>query len=205
MSKFAITSALGLGAASAGGFGAYHFYSKSDDKSLRAKLISEKYAPLEAENKDHKTHWTTSLEKYKTKHTDSKQWNESQLKNLCNDLFKKEDIKTDDYNEARKYCVVPRSILERLKDLDFATLDTGEGKETTKWTQLSEGYKKGGTSFKKLNNLENTGITGSNGDTLRGKCDEVLKKDHWDDNYDALLDSSKVWCTEQGFKSLPPQ
>ncbi|AEW45571.1 hypothetical protein MHC_03555 [Mycoplasma haemocanis str. Illinois] len=202
VSKIAIASVAGIGTVGMIGFGVYYFFSRAEDKSLKAKLVSDKHTPLESRNKDHEAHWKSSLEKYKIKHTDKQQWNESQLKSLCNGLFKKEDIETDNYNEAKKYCVVPRNISERLRDLGFKELDTRHSKDIPEWTKLSEEYMKGGTNFKKLKDLETTQVTSDNGATLRTKCGEILKKEHWDDDYETLLDSSKVWCTEHGFKSI---
>ncbi|AEG73160.1 hypothetical protein HF1_08230 [Mycoplasma haemofelis str. Langford 1] len=210
MSKIAAASTLGVGAAGAGGFGAYHFYFKespSEDKSLRAKLISERYIPLELEGNKHQDHWTSSLSQYKSKHSDKNQWSEVELKNLCSGFFKKDEIIEKDYNEARKYCVVPRKISERLSDLSIKVLDTGETKDTDKWTKLSEEYKKSKTGFKKLHDLETSGIQSSDSTdkTLKDKCVAVFDMNHWTENYDSLLEASRIWCTESGFNSLPKE
>ncbi|AEG73240.1 hypothetical protein MHF_0985 [Mycoplasma haemofelis Ohio2] len=207
MSKLAMASVAGVGSVAGVSGGAYLLTRNSSNaleieksKTLRTRLESENYTPLDVDNVSHKTHWDTSLTKYKAQYTSKNTWNDSQLKERCSELFNKEIISNEDYTEARKYCVVPRDISGRLSDAGFHPLST---EESTKWTKLSKEYKKGGDGFKKLGDLEHDKASEPSSSALREKCKEVLKKDHWDANYDSLLESSTVWCTEEGFSKLP--
>ncbi|CBY92879.1 hypothetical protein HF1_08710 [Mycoplasma haemofelis str. Langford 1] len=208
MSKVLLSTMAGLGAAGIGG-GIYLANKGSETKiekeTIQAKLVKDKYTPLNSSDPQHQAHWQTSLGKYKEEYKNQTEYTEEKLKALCNDLFNKEDIDTSDYKVAKKYCVVPRKISERLKDIEFTALDTSGTKSevTEKWKKLSAEYKKNGTGDRQLDSVAS--VDDANGDALKNGCKTVLEKEHWDSKYDSLLENAKTWCTEEGFKKLPAQ
>ncbi|AEW45517.1 hypothetical protein MHC_03285 [Mycoplasma haemocanis str. Illinois] len=197
------------GIAGVGALGTYYsgvFSSKKND--IRGKLIKSKWTILEDFKDEHKSHWSTALSKYKEKHTGNTNLTESQLKDICKNLLNSEDDKN--YEEARRYCVVPRKISERLSDLNLQLLDITNGnspsnKNQTQWTSLATKYKTSGTGNIQLDDLAASSINDANTNwtNLRDKCKAVSEKDHWSEKYDELVDNSKTWCTLQGFDTIP--
>ncbi|AEG73248.1 hypothetical protein MHF_0993 [Mycoplasma haemofelis Ohio2] len=199
MSKTLIPALAGLGTIATGG-GIYLANASSAEKNtVRLKLQDEKYIILKP---DDSGHWRVSLEKYRSSHNDKSSYTEKNLKDLCASLLEKKDSELASYNEAKKYCVVPNTISQRLTALEFNPLKTGEADDTDKWKKLSAEYKKGEGDFKKLSGLESNSIN-DDGKALKDKCKDVFSKDHWTENYDTLLESSKDWCTEEGVNKLP--
>ncbi|AEG73234.1 hypothetical protein MHF_0979 [Mycoplasma haemofelis Ohio2] len=195
------------GATGAGALGAYYSgVFSTNENSIRSKLIKNKWVVLEDSKEDHKSHWSTSLSKYKGKYTNKDSLSEDQLKGICKDLLNSEDDKN--YEEARRYCVVPRTISERLSDLDFKLLNittgTSNNEDQQKWTDIVNKYKTKGTDTKELDGLKANSLTteNTNWSTLKDKCKSVSEKDHWSEKYDLLVENSKTWCTLQGFDNL---
>ncbi|AEW45523.1 hypothetical protein MHC_03315 [Mycoplasma haemocanis str. Illinois] len=207
MSKTLITALAGLGTASAIGGGIYFANRNTSTptikETLKSRLVKEKYTLLSVDNSSHKDHWNKSLEKYKASHNNQTSYTEENLKDMCNGLLGKEDIKEEDYKIARKYCVVPRKISERLEDLGIAALKTTgtENGVDEKWKKLAGEYKKTGSGNQQLNGLDNSTVKDT-GEELKKKCGEVFNKEHWEENYDSLLDNTKRWYTEVGFKQI---
>ncbi|CBY92916.1 hypothetical protein HF1_09080 [Mycoplasma haemofelis str. Langford 1] len=209
MSKAFAASLAGLGTAATGG-GIYlaskNLPSSEEKNTILLKLQNDRYTLLKSNDSNHQDHWKTSKEKYISSHSDKSSYTEKDLKDLCTSLLGKKDSELEAYNEARKYCVVPNTISQRLTALGLRPLKTGESEDTEKWKKLSVEYKKGGENFKKLNDLEHSTINDetTTGQSLRNKCKDVFAKDHWIENYDTLLDSSKDWCTEEGVSRITP-
>ncbi|CBY92907.1 hypothetical protein HF1_08990 [Mycoplasma haemofelis str. Langford 1] len=196
-----------VGATGAGALGAYYSgVFSTNENSIRSKLIKNKWVVLEDSKEDHKSRWGTSLSKYKGKYTNKDSLSEDQLKGICKDLLNSEDDKN--YEEARRYCVVPRTISERLSDLDFKLLNITTGASNNgdqqKWTDIVNKYKAKGTDTKELDDLKANSLTteNTNWSTLKDKCKSVSEKDHWSEKYDLLVENSKTWCTLQGFDNL---
>ncbi|AEG73245.1 hypothetical protein MHF_0990 [Mycoplasma haemofelis Ohio2] len=203
MSKVLIPSLAGVGAAGLGG-GIYltHKNSSEERKTILLRLEKEKYKPLKASDSNHQAHWEASLTYYKQQYSQKTSYTEQELKNLCGSLFKQDDIKEEDYSTAKRYCVVPRTVSQRLEDLGFKAI---ESSATDKWKKLSGAYKNSGKGGKQLGNLESTTIddSESTGEKLKNKCQEISSKNHWESDYDSLLENFKIWCTDKGFNELP--
>ncbi|AEG73151.1 hypothetical protein MHF_0893 [Mycoplasma haemofelis Ohio2] len=202
---------LGTGAAGVTGAGALGTYYSgvfsTNENTIREKLKKDRWTVLEDYKTEHKSHWNTVLGKYKEKHTGNSNLTESQLKDICKKLLNSEDDKN--YEEARRYCVVPRKISERLIDLNLQLLDitnssSPSNKNQTQWTSLATKYKTSGTGNKELDGLTASSISNasSNWTSLRDKCKTVSEKDHWSEKYSELVDNSKTWCTLQGFNNV---
>ncbi|AEW45569.1 hypothetical protein MHC_03545 [Mycoplasma haemocanis str. Illinois] len=206
MSRVFFSSIAGLSAAGIGG-GIYLANKGTEVKkeTIRDKLIKDRYTLLDGSKSEHQSHWAKSLEKYKEEYKNQTTYTEGELKTRCIELFNKEELNYADYKVAKKYCVVPRKISERLKDIEFKSLDTsGTQQEVTeKWKKLSEEYKKKGKGDNQLDTLAASSVNDADGTSLKNSCKTVLEKEHWDDKYDSLLENAKSWCTEEGFKNLP--
>ncbi|AEW45565.1 hypothetical protein MHC_03525 [Mycoplasma haemocanis str. Illinois] len=198
----------GTGVAGTTAVGVYRFKVFSSKSSTIGDLLEkEKYQLLKEKDSDHQKHWKESSDKYKEKYTDKSSYNEDKMKELCRDLLGKEETHKSEYDQAKKYCVVPRKISERLKDLGLTQLSTtgSESGVTDKWKKLSTEYKTKGEGDKKLSDLDKSTINDdtSTGDSLKNKCKTVFDKGHWETDYDSLLENAKRWCTDEGFNQLP--
>ncbi|AEW45596.1 hypothetical protein MHC_03680 [Mycoplasma haemocanis str. Illinois] len=207
MSKVTVATIAGLGSVGIGG-GIYLASGKSNFKTVKetiqSRLLKDKYTPLNSDESNHSSYWATSLEKYNAARSGQTAYTQDQLKGMCKDIFNKEE-NSDDYNVARKYCVIPQKISERLSALSFKAIDTtgSDSGTTEKWKKLSKEYKSTDSADKQLDNLASSGVNEQDGTALKGKCKDVLAKEHWDQNYDSLLERSKIWCTEEGLSKLP--
>ncbi|AEG73203.1 hypothetical protein MHF_0946 [Mycoplasma haemofelis Ohio2] len=209
-SKLALSFLGGTGAVGTAAAGAYHFGAFSSQSPTVGDLLKkERYQLLKAKESGHQNYWKESTNKYKEKNSGQPSYDEVKMKELCRNLLSKDETHKDGYEQARKYCVVPRTVSERLKDLGLTPLNTtgSEANLTDKWKKLSAEYKKTGENDKKLSDLDKSTINDdtSTGALLKGKCQTVFSKGHWETDYDSLLDNAKRWCTEEGFNQLPPE
>ncbi|AEG73155.1 hypothetical protein HF1_08180 [Mycoplasma haemofelis str. Langford 1] len=199
MSKLAFASAAGLGAAGTGGFGVYHFYfnnSNPEDKSLRARLISEKFKILTNKQED-QTHWETLKTAYEAiKKNADKSFKVTEqavttddLKSFCEEHLKSE--KEDLYSKVKRWCVVPVTVANHLSNLNLTPLSTETSGEPNKaeWEGLAENYN---NSEDKISDLQITGKT--QWTNLRDKCKNLGTKKNYEDEFDANLKSSIRWC-----------
>ncbi|AEW45684.1 hypothetical protein MHC_04140 [Mycoplasma haemocanis str. Illinois] len=203
----AVLVTLGAGVASLGAYGIYRYRDLSDSKTenIGTRLVREKFELL----KDlHTEQWKNSLSKYNSK--TSANVDENRLKGICKDLIAKNTSSESDYKTARLYCVVPRNVQERLKDLGFHSLKTtgdNEDGDKSKWTKLAESYV---THGKGDNQIESLTLPASGGDSnnwssLRQNCKTILEKEHWDDKFETYFLKSKMWYTEEAFSGIKPQ
>nr|WP_014272348.1 hypothetical protein [Mycoplasma haemocanis] len=199
---------LGIGAVgglTVGGVLGSKYLFKSNKRILRNRLEKEKYKILDF-SKD--SEWTTVLEAYnKAKDTQGKRFIDGNGEVQLNDL--KESCKSildgdgDDslFNKARKWCVVPRNISERLYDLSLNPLktndDTEEKGDKSKWETISRQYENDGNK-----GIKDLSLVGSDKwKALRDKCKSFFSQDPWSNDYDTNLEVSKDWCVVEGIKS----
>ncbi|CBY93012.1 hypothetical protein HF1_10040 [Mycoplasma haemofelis str. Langford 1] len=201
--KLALATA-GAGGAGLGAYGMYSYgaFSGSKAENIGTRLIEERFELLKD---SHTEQWKNSLSKYNSKTSSSV--DENRLKDICKELISKNKTSESDYKTAKLYCVVPRSVQERLKDLGLHVLKTtgdNEDGDKSKWTKLAESYVTKGTGDNQIESLtltaENTGS--NNWSSLRQNCKTVLEKEHWDDKFDTYFLKSKMWCTDEAFKEL---
>ncbi|CBY92876.1 hypothetical protein HF1_08680 [Mycoplasma haemofelis str. Langford 1] len=203
MNKLAAASTAGVGAASAGGFGVYNFYFKdSEDRSLRAKLISEKFTILTNKPED-RQHWEELKGKYnesknianKVFKVSDKEVTVDDLKDLCKDYLSREQ--EDLYSKVKRWCIVPVTVDNHLRNLKLTPLSTQDSGNTDqdKWEALAGGYK---NSNDKITGLE---VADKNAwASLKNKCKELISKKNYEDEFDTNLKSSMRWCVQQGNK-----
>ncbi|AEW45520.1 hypothetical protein MHC_03300 [Mycoplasma haemocanis str. Illinois] len=199
MSKLALVSVVGVGAVGTGGIGVYHFYFKdirSNDKNLRSLLVAKKFKILTNEQED-QTHWETLKAEYdKVKSNPDKSFKVTDkaitvddLKAFCKDHLnsKREDL----YSKVKKWCVVPVTIVNHLKNLNLTPLSTETSGEPdkAKWEALADNYNKSEDKISGLS-ISNKGEWTK----LREKCKELGAKKNYEDEFDANLKSSIRWC-----------
>ncbi|CBY92978.1 hypothetical protein HF1_09700 [Mycoplasma haemofelis str. Langford 1] len=167
--------------------------------------IRDKYTPLQAGDS---TNWDKVLAKYnEVKNTPTKRFTTStetiSLENLKRDCESSLDKETSDdlYSKVKLWCTTPRSIRERLGDLNITLLKTdGEDDDTgdkSKWAKLEGKYRDGGNSDIKNFKVDASSTT----DTwkkLRDECKKHLDKDRWDDEYEYYLGKVSEWCSDKG-------
>ncbi|AEW45564.1 hypothetical protein MHC_03520 [Mycoplasma haemocanis str. Illinois] len=202
MSKLVISSLVGIGEAAGIGGGIYLLNSKSLQSkkgTIGHKLQSEKFTLLNFKGDD--AHWKQLKEEYnKAKSNTSKAFashnsdiDENQLKELCKDALGKDEGDLS-YSKAKRWCVVPVSVSEHLKNWNMSALptDTGNNNKQDKWTSLANSYE---SSNNKINSV--TTLSNEKWQTLRSECKKLEVKKNYDDDFDAAFESSKTWCVEK--------
>ncbi|AEW45252.1 hypothetical protein MHC_01930 [Mycoplasma haemocanis str. Illinois] len=193
--KIGLASTASLGGVVGGGFLIKNAISSKEKQTLSTRLTSEGFELL---NDSHSSQWSTSLSKYNSKKASGVEGiSEDKLKSICKELLSKDKRSEEDYNKAKRYCVVPQNISTRLSKLGFTALNTTESTHQQQWTTLATAYVTKGTGNNQIESLslqaENSNK--DNWSKLRDKCKVVVEKDHWTEDFDAYLEKAKMWCT----------
>ncbi|AEW45594.1 hypothetical protein MHC_03670 [Mycoplasma haemocanis str. Illinois] len=197
MSKLLALSATGAGTIGIGGFGAYSFKTSSNNiRYIKDRLEESQYTLLSLNENKHKSYWNKSLQEYKKKHPFDSPLHVEDLKAICKQAFLGEYQDDDSYAKARRYCVVPRKISERIKDLGLNLLDMKGKLDEREWQWLSFEYSYIGEGNRKLGTLDKNSTKDyrNNWTLLRNECQKELMKDHWTPNYYFILKSVQRWC-----------
>ncbi|CBY92874.1 hypothetical protein HF1_08660 [Mycoplasma haemofelis str. Langford 1] len=204
MSKAAAASLAGLGGAAGIGGGIYLLNSNSKTPTYKKgtvghKLQSEKFTILNAEGDA--DHWKLLKEEYnKAKSTTSKVFEshtsdieEGKLKELCKSALEKDEGDAS-YSKAKRWCVVPVSVSEYLKNWNIVALptNTDNSDKQDKWTALANSYE---SSNNKISNVAT--LSDQKWQTLRAECKKLEVKKNYDDDFDSAFGSSKIWCVEK--------
>ncbi|CBY92909.1 hypothetical protein HF1_09010 [Mycoplasma haemofelis str. Langford 1] len=193
MSKLLALSVTG-GTIGIGGFGAYNFRSSPNSvRYIKDRLEESQYTPLKLTGNRHKSYWNRSLQEYRKKHPSL---DVEGLKALCRQAFYSEYQDDDSYATARRYCVIPRKISERIKDLGINFLDMKGNTDEREWQWLAFEYSYIGEGKRKLGTLEKSSTKDykNNWTLLREACKKELTKDHWTPNYYSVLERVQRWC-----------
>ncbi|AEW45572.1 hypothetical protein MHC_03560 [Mycoplasma haemocanis str. Illinois] len=199
MSKIAIASLAGLGAAGASGFGIYNFYFKSSKNriiSIRDRLVSEGFKLLTSSDK---SHWTELKGAYNNKKSDNdkvfkksrEDIDEETLKTLCAEVLEKEENDLS-YSKAKKWCVVPVSVTEHLSNLKLNLLSTTGDGNKSEWEKVVTEYEKDVNPGKRISDLST--LSDQKWEKIRDKCKDLSSKKSYEDDFDTSLESSKRWC-----------
>ncbi|AEW45326.1 hypothetical protein MHC_02300 [Mycoplasma haemocanis str. Illinois] len=182
----------GLGTAATYGF----LKSQSSTKSVAQRLQDEGFVLLKS-NSDQAT-INKVLGVYKTLPENSgKTPSISDLLTMCSHIFKKDYYSNDDYKKSRRFCVIPKTVLDSPKLSGKTILKNGENNEEDKstWESLKTKYSVASNTSKKIKGLDTlTGSSGEEWKSLRNQCKNLLEKDSTDEDYDDLIEKSLIWC-----------
>ncbi|AEG72860.1 hypothetical protein MHF_0588 [Mycoplasma haemofelis Ohio2] len=197
-----------IGGLTVGGVLGSKYLFESNHKTLKDRLEKEKYKILDF-SKD--SEWTAVLDAYnKAKDSTSKRFisnsSEVQLKDLkdsCKSALSGKEEDDSLFDKARKWCVVPRNISERLSDLSLSPLkttdDTEDKGDKSKWEAIGKQYESKGNN--KIAGLSLTTSNADNWKSIRDKCKVFFSQDPWSNDYDTNLEVSKDWCVAEVIKS----
>ncbi|CBY93287.1 hypothetical protein HF1_12790 [Mycoplasma haemofelis str. Langford 1] len=207
MSALLIKSLILAGGASlavGGGFLAFSRDLFPNSKTIKNKLISEKYQILDTGS----NHWSTIFSKYNDSKNTSWKFegqisNEGDLKSACKKVLEREEDNQSLYKSASKWCVVPRKAEEFVSGL----LKVEDGQDAEAWGRVLAAYKKtkvtGDSSTTKYA-LGDVSITDPSNDSdaenkkaLQKGCKDRKGKFTYDLDFDSSIQEMKEWCLDR--------
>ncbi|AEW45524.1 hypothetical protein MHC_03320 [Mycoplasma haemocanis str. Illinois] len=210
MSKLVIASISGIGGAAGIGGGIYllnnnfkNSSNKEEVKTIQYKLRQEKFTILDFGASE----WGEIKTKYNSLKSDgskvfnasSSEVDESTIKDLCKEHLNKSEFDDSLYSKVKRWCVTPVEISNQLSNWGFSPLSTDSANDNNKseLTSLAEKYEASNNKIKGVNALESDKWR-----SLQSKCKDIMGKKNYDDDFDSFFESSKTWCTTEGFNSL---
>ncbi|AEW45859.1 hypothetical protein MHC_05015 [Mycoplasma haemocanis str. Illinois] len=98
--------------------------------------------------------------------------------------------------KIKKWCVVPRTVSQRLKDLNLNVLDTkaptNSGNESSEWIEKGKAHHK---DSQKIQGVNTNGTESTDAKLIREECIKKNAINSYDENFEASLEISKKWCT----------
>ncbi|AEW45819.1 hypothetical protein MHC_04815 [Mycoplasma haemocanis str. Illinois] len=124
----------------------------------------------------------------------------TRLLNECRALYEKEfdsSYKEDLFEQLEKWCVVPKTVGQRLKDFNIIPISTDDptspNKETDSWKQKGKAHH--GAQDGKFSDLTTKGGDGEeDAKALRGKCKVNLAVKSFEEGFKDTLGKVKSWC-----------
>ncbi|CBY93341.1 hypothetical protein HF1_13330 [Mycoplasma haemofelis str. Langford 1] len=207
-SPTAIKAASGLGALGAmgGGVALYKSGAFASKTTLGQLVQKDSWTLLTAKDT---THISTILEAYKKEPKPTLPFSgftgkeADASKRLLEECNKASDKPFDDSNKVtllkqiKKWCVIPKTLQERLKDLGITPLSTAEpnpsSTEVQDWTNKVGTYDNGNNKFDQLASLTD-GDNNAKAKTLRTTCQSKLTTKSFEESFDTILGQVKTWC-----------
>ncbi|AEG73607.1 hypothetical protein MHF_1371 [Mycoplasma haemofelis Ohio2] len=201
--------AAGTGMAGTVAGGSYLLYPRSQDDSVKSKLIGEGYELMKGTDE---AHWKKVYAVYKTKsgtdrfNGDGIQQDEgetsgiSKLKKACEKSLSGSENSL--YLLARRFCVVPKTLDQflSLKNIGkLSTETTGTNADDSAWNAKETEFKKNlntnnqSTSWNLSNESQKSA---ENVKTLKSKCKEMLTSETYQDGFYDKLEYFKNWCSK---------
>ncbi|AEW45825.1 hypothetical protein MHC_04845 [Mycoplasma haemocanis str. Illinois] len=160
------------------------------NKSISQSLVENKYTLLDTNSQDK---WADVLEKYKKAYPNGIT-EVSKLQSYCRDLLNKQNFEKSDYKEARRWCVSPQSVNDRLSLFGKKSLSTEASKNTddSLWKEKISSHKT--TSSNKLNR-EFNGDDVTNLKAIKEDCKALNGKTNDLEGFEEDLYKSILWCS----------
>ncbi|AEG73544.1 hypothetical protein MHF_1308 [Mycoplasma haemofelis Ohio2] len=205
-------SLLGVGAAGTAAGGGI-LLSKSDllstpkaKTTLKDEIESRKWTPLTASHSSEISEIQTAYKKSDPAVTlkfRGLTGNESDFANKllqeCRLSYEKEsdvDSKEELLKQLEKWCVVPKTVSQRLGDFNITPMSTDDpvpsGKETDAWKQKGKSHH--GTQDGKFSDLTTKGNDEEDAKALREKCKTNLTVKSFEEGFQDTLGKVKSWC-----------
>ncbi|AEG73159.1 hypothetical protein HF1_08220 [Mycoplasma haemofelis str. Langford 1] len=214
MSKLALASLSGLGGAAGIGGGIYLLNkdskspvaTKEASETIQSKLQKEKFKILDIGASE----WGEIKDKYNSLKSDaskvfnvsSDELNEHALKDLCKEHLNKSEFDDALYSKVKRWCVTPVTVSSHLSNWGLTSLstDSSNNNNQKELTALAKKYATADNKIKGVDTLESEQWR-----SLQTKCKDIGGKKNYDDDFDSLFESSKTWCTTEGFNALPKE
>ncbi|AEW45106.1 hypothetical protein MHC_01200 [Mycoplasma haemocanis str. Illinois] len=208
--NFVSKAVAGVGLTGSFAGGGYLIYIYNNKTTLEDRLLKDKFKilPLKA-GKENNEGWSAVLTEYK-KDTIPSQYKFSIPLDATSDDANIEKLKTEcskvlsgkysdsSYSKAKRWCVVVRSLKERLEDTGFRVLDNSEGSnnDDSEWIKKESVYRDGD-----LSGIEND-LTTAAGDKSKRKvaikkgCKSLLEGDSktFSDGFDDKYSKAEKLC-----------
>lgn len=212
-----IRAAIGIG--SVGGVigSGYYLNKLLSNENIQSKLEANKYTILTSDEKN-KRDWDAILVAYKATITDpannkfklenfepknppSNEEDRSKFQEACKKTLEKrtfEDTKEEEiYKKAKKWCTVPKKLIEILKEKGYRLLDSDD-KDSSQWDAKLDDYEKSDKKFDNLATLKEATKTLEKNEATRKKlkveCKKLEGKKHYEKDFEKELDKSILWC-----------
>lgn len=212
---------IGVGVTAIGG-GAYGLTQLLSQEDIASKLKARKYEIL-TEDPKHEEHWTSILESYKKvaatnsplkfegfngenkspEHPNAK----DKLKELCKETISKaisEDDKEASYNKAKKWCVVPQTVSQRLTrdglmSLNTSKAEASENLHKKQWEDKIADYIKSDNQHKITKPIwadDQQPKTSDPADIkkLIEQCKKLQETKTHQEDYETIFEDAKRWC-----------
>lgn len=209
---------LGVGLGAVGGVtgGAYLLNKQLSNDTIGKKLEANGYKLLKGDEKDN---WPEILKHYQERIEGNKKDLQFEgfdgktppdntieaLKNKCKSILKEKLGNEENYKKAKKWCTMPKSLIEILKEQGYRALssDNTKDEEIEEWDKKLVDYDKQDKDNpeKRFNDLNLKGektTLEKNKETrnkLKDKCKPLETKKHYEKDFEKELDKSILWCS----------
>ncbi|CBY92280.1 hypothetical protein HF1_02720 [Mycoplasma haemofelis str. Langford 1] len=205
--NFAAKAAAGAGLTGSLAGGGYLVYTHNTKPTLEDRLIKDKFKilPLKA-GKGNNEGWSIILAEYKKDTATSKfsisldssdDVNIEKLKVECTKALSGE-YSDASYSRAKRWCVVARSLKERLEDTGFRILDNTESTSTDdgEWVKKESIYKDRDLSGIEDDLKTAAGDKGKRKDVIKKGCKSLLEGDSktFSDDFDDKYSKAEKIC-----------
>ncbi|AEW45857.1 hypothetical protein MHC_05005 [Mycoplasma haemocanis str. Illinois] len=99
--------------------------------------------------------------------------------------------------QIKKWCVVPKTVSQRLNDLGYKTLSTeapsGSTNEQSEWVEKGKSHH--GTHDHKIKDITTTGDQNNDAKVIREACKKKNETNSYDEDFDDALRASTLWCS----------
>ncbi|CBY93310.1 hypothetical protein HF1_13020 [Mycoplasma haemofelis str. Langford 1] len=208
-SSTAIKAASGLGMAGAIGGGGVALYKSELFKTqttLGELVKNDKWTLLTASNtsqidailtayKKESPKPTHTFDGFTGKENDAKEKLLAECQKASNTTYNDSEQDTL-LKKIKKWCVVPKTVSQRLKDLNLTTLDTkapsDSGSETAEWIEKGKSHHK---DSQKIQGVTTNGTEATDAKLVREECAKKNEINSYDESFEESLEISRKWCT----------
>ncbi|CBY92430.1 hypothetical protein HF1_04220 [Mycoplasma haemofelis str. Langford 1] len=188
----------------------HYLSSENEIKNFSDKIHKERFTLI---SKDEE--WSSMLSEYKEKTkgirgawfaTDGKEVTLEELRSACEKAAKEEIANSMDYDEFRRWCTVPKTILSHLSDHGLTALKLNSDNEGDKdsWNKLQEAYLKRDDNiiYGLLEKLKKNENGTEKWKVFQEACEGLSKVKSTDAEFNFSFKDFQSWCTKQGVDKL---
>ncbi|AEG73562.1 hypothetical protein MHF_1326 [Mycoplasma haemofelis Ohio2] len=160
------------------------------NKSVSQFLVENQYTLLDTNSQDK---WSEVLEKYKKAYPQGIT-EVSKLQSYCKDLLDKKGFGESDYKEARRWCVSPVSVNNRLSLFGRKALstETSQNADDTQWNGKLSSH---ANALSNKLSREFSGDASANLKAIKEECKTLNDKTNDEESFDEDFSKSMSWCS----------
>ncbi|AEG72722.1 hypothetical protein MHF_0446 [Mycoplasma haemofelis Ohio2] len=167
--------------------------------SISDRLRSEGYTLLDFSNTT-SNGWEKIKTAYKGEETGNRRFSEikqtsdnaliAEIKDSCSKYLQGDSSNEDNYKMSRRWCIVPLSVKDKLKNKTF--LNTENTTDDNTWAEMVK--KNGANEFLTLAGDQNDEAKKTQ---IKKQCGEKAKLETTDINFEEALEKVGIWCTKE--------